>query len=52
MIIQYVWIHKFGEEKPKKISVKKLIDAVNHESFTKRLFLTKEEAKQSIKQEQ
>ena len=52
MSSQYIWIHKFGEKKPKKISIKKLIDAINKESFTKRFFLTEKEAKQSIKEDQ
>jgi len=44
-----VWICKFGEKKPKKISIKKLVEAVNNESFTKKFFLNEKEAKEHIK---
>ena len=47
----YVWIHKFGEKKPKKILIKKLIQAVNNESFTQKFFLNEKDAKESIKEE-
>ena len=37
------------KKKPKKISIKKLVEAVNNESFTKKFFLNEKEAKEHIK---
>ena len=35
----YVWVVKNGSKKPKKIKLKKLIDTLNLELFTKKFFV-------------
>lgn len=44
----YVWVVKNGSKRPKKIKLKKLIDTLNLELFTKKFFVNKEDAKKYI----
>ncbi len=44
----YVWVVKNGSKKPKKIKLKKLIDTLNLELFTKKFFVNEKDAKQYI----
>ena len=51
----YIWIYKFGNKRPKKITLKKFVDAVNNNSFSQRFFTSEKEAKdykESIENEQ
>ena len=40
----YIWIYKFGNKRPKKITLKKFVDAVNNNSFSQRFFTSEKEA--------
>ena len=44
----YVWVVKNGSKKPKKIKLKKLIDTLNLDLFTKKFFVNEKDAKQYI----
>ena len=45
----YVWVVKNGSNRPKKIKLKKLINTLNLELFTKKFFVNEKDAKQHIK---
>ena len=47
----YIWIYKFGNRKPKKITLKKSVDAVNNNSFSQRFFTSEKEAKDYIQKD-
>ena len=44
----YVWMVKNGSKRTKKIKLKKLIDTLNLELFTKKFFVNEKEAKKYI----
>ena len=44
----YVWVVKNGSKRPKKIKLKKLINTLNLELFTKKFFVNEKDAKQYI----
>jgi len=44
----YVWVVNNGSKRPKKIKLKKLIDTLNLELFTKKFFVNEKDAKQYI----
>jgi hypothetical protein len=44
----YVWVVKNGSKRPKKIKLKKLINSINLEMFTKKFFVNEKEAKKYI----
>ena len=44
-----IWMVKNGSKRPKKIKLKKLINTLNLELFTKKFFVNEKEAKQYIK---
>ena len=44
----YVWLVKNGSKRPKKIKLKKLINTLNLELFTKKFFVNEKDAKQYI----
>ena len=45
----YIWVYKFGARRPKKIKLKKFVDAVNETSFCQKFFTSEKEAKEHIK---
>lgn len=47
---QSVYMVRHGEKKIKKISLKKLINAINHDSWTKTFFIKKDDAKKFVKE--
>ena len=47
----YVWVSKNGYKKIKKIKLDKLIEMLNHQSFTQKFFISKEKAKEYKKNE-
>jgi|TARA_R100001015_G_C4426411_1_gene25154 hypothetical protein len=47
----YIWIYKFGNKRPKKITLKKFVDAVNNNSFSQRFFTSEKEAKDYIQKD-
>ena len=47
----HVWVSKNGYKKIKKIKLDKLIEMLNHQSFTQKFFISKEKAKEYKKNE-
>ena len=47
----YIWIYKFGNKRPKKITLKKFVDAVNNNSFSQRFLTSEKEAKDYIQKD-
>ena len=45
----YIWIYKFGAKRPKKITLKKFVNAVNDNSFSQKFFTNEKQAKEHIK---
>jgi len=44
-----IWMVKNGSKRPKKIKLKKLINSINLEMFTKKFFVNEKEAKKYVK---
>ena len=47
----YIWIYKFGNKRPKKITLKKFVDAVNNNICSQRFFTSEKEAKDYIQKD-
>lgn len=47
----YIWVYKFGAKRPKKIKLKKFVNAVNHTTFSQKFFTSEKEAKDFIKKD-
>ena len=41
----YIWVYKFGARRPKKIKLKKFVDAVNDTTFSQKFFTSEKAAK-------
>ena len=51
MSSSYVWVSKNGYKKIKKIKLDKLVEMLNHQSFTQKFFISEEKAKEYKKNE-
>jgi hypothetical protein len=47
----YIWVYKFGARRPKKIKLKKFVDAVNDTTFSQKFFTSEKDAKGFIKKD-
>jgi len=47
----YIWVYKFGARRPKKIKLKKFVNAVNDTTFSQKFFTSEKEAKDFIKKD-
>jgi len=45
----YIWVYKFGARRPKKITLKKFVNAVNDTTFSQKFFTSEKEVKEHIK---
>ena len=48
---QWVYMLKNGDKKPKRMKLKKFVDAVNNDCFTKKFFINEKDVKKHITEE-